>query len=300
MEDNKQKRLQDFQHYMQFDRQLSENTIEAYTRDIQAFLRFLDEKKFDETAYTEETLLLFFADRNANHYQRASLSRYLSSISLWCDFLVEQGLLKNNPCAIVDLPKKRAELPVFLTNEEITRLLKMPDTSSPIGFRDRLTFQLMLSTGLRVSEVIALTLGDLHLDEGFIRVIGKGNKERIVPIADVVLGWLQPYIKTQRPFLLTKNPSTETHLLVNQWGRPFTRQGIWKNLKKYVQAAGIEKNVTPHTLRHSFASALIQNGADLRIIQELLGHSDISTTQIYTHLNTSHLRQVYQESHPRT
>lgn len=290
---------QDFHHFMQFDRQLSDNTIVAYRMDIEAFLSFLNQVGLDLKSYTEETLLLFFADKNAKHYERASLSRYLSSISLWTDFLVEQGIRKNNPCRIVDLPKKRSELPIFLTDEEINRLLKAPDISHPIGFRDRVIFQLMLSTGLRVSEVIALKLDDIHLDDAFIRVIGKGNKERIVPITDVLLDWLKTYIEDKRPLLVKKNNGIEMHLLVNQWGRPFTRQGIWKNLKKYVQLAAISKNVTPHTLRHSFASSLIQNGADLRIIQELLGHSDISTTQIYTHLNTSHLRQVYQDAHPR-
>ncbi len=178
---------------------------------------------------------------------------------------------------------------------EVEMLLQTPDVKKPLGLRDRAILELMYATGLRVSEVINLKLADLHLELGIVQTLGKGQKERLVPIGDTAVMWVQRYLKTARPKLL-RTPND--YLFVNFHGNQLTRQGIWKNLKQQVKLAGIKKNVTPHTLRHSFATHILENGADLRIVQELLGHADISTTQLYTHLSKKRLAKIYNEAHP--
>jgi len=198
----------------------------------------------------------------------------------------------------IDTPKRAQHLPQVLSAHEVERLLAVPRLDTPLGLRDRALLEVMYATGLRVSETINLKMADLHLDLGLIQTIGKGDKERIIPIGDVAIDFVERYLKTARPKLATpkrRNP----YIFLNNHGGQLTRQGVWKNLKALVKAAGIEKNVTPHTLRHSFATHILENGADLRVVQELLGHADISTTQIYTHITKKRLAEVYNKYHPR-
>lgn len=198
----------------------------------------------------------------------------------------------------VDSPKKAQTLPDVLTVAQVNQLLSMPNTNQKLGIRDRAILETLYATGLRVSELVNLKLGDLHLPMNLLQTIGKGDKERIIPISDVAVDWLNRYLTTTRVALLDGKPNTE-FVFLNAHGRQLTRQAIWLMIKKYVNQAGIKRHVTPHTLRHSFATHLLENGADLRIVQELLGHSDISTTQIYTHVSHQHLTEVYNKYHPR-
>ena len=198
----------------------------------------------------------------------------------------------------IDSPKKVQKLPSTLSVDEVTRLIETPDTSKPLGMRNRAILEVMYATGLRVSELIEIKLGDLHLSIGLLQTIGKGDKERIIPLGDYAIQWIERYMNEARPQLI-KNLPNETHLFVNHHREPLSRQGIWKNLKQMGREAQIEKNITPHTLRHSFATHLLENGADLRIVQELLGHADISTTQIYTHITKQRMADVYKEHFPR-
>jgi integrase/recombinase XerD len=199
----------------------------------------------------------------------------------------------------ISLPKKTQHLPSVLTLEEVDRLLSTPDIAKPLGLRDRTLLETLYSTGMRVSEIIHIQLTDIHLDMGFIQTIGKGNKERIVPIGEVAEEWLQRYLQEGRPKLVKDEEAAQNYLFVNNHGKPLSRQGVWKNLKKLVMMANISKDISPHTLRHSFATHLLENGADLRVVQELLGHSDISTTQIYTHIHAQHMKDIYTKAHPR-
>ena len=202
-----------------------------------------------------------------------------------------------DPMTQVDPPKKAQHLPAVLTLAEVERLLQVPDTTTKLGVRNRAILEVMYATGLRVSELVNLSLDNLHLELGLIQTIGKGDKERIIPIGDIAAIWLTRYLKDIRPQL--GRTQDDKVIFLNDHGHQLTRQGVWKLIKQLVKAAGITKDVSPHTLRHSFATHILENGADLRIVQELLGHSDISTTQIYTHISNKRLMTVYEKAHPR-
>ena len=199
----------------------------------------------------------------------------------------------------ISLPKKTQHLPAVLTLDEVDRILATPDITKPLGLRDRTLLETLYSTGMRVSEIIHIKLEDIHLDMGFIQTIGKGDKERLVPIGEMAEDWINKYLTEGRPKLVKDEDETQSYLFVNNRGKPLSRQGVWKNLKKMVIMAHITKDISPHTLRHSFATHLLENGADLRVVQELLGHSDISTTQIYTHIHAQHMKDIYHQNHPR-
>ncbi len=227
----------------------------------------------------------------------ASVSRMISALRKFYRFLLREGAIKSDPMTKIDTPKKAQHLPATLSGTEIDALMAKPDTTKPLGLRDRAIFELMYATGLRVSEVVGLRLDQLHLAMNLLQVTGKGDKERLVPISPQAADWVNRYLQESRPRLI-KHQQPKA-VFVNFHGHALTRQAIWKNLKAYIASVGIEKDVTPHTLRHSFATRLLENGADLRVVQELLGHSDISTTQIYTHLSNQHLVAVYHKTHPR-
>ncbi|MEG2707890.1 MAG: site-specific tyrosine recombinase XerD, partial [Vagococcus sp.] len=229
-----------------------------------------------------------------------TIIRMVSSLRKFHQFLRQERKTDNDPMQYIDTPKKAQKLPKTLSIKEVEKIIEAPDTSDVLGIRDRAILEVMYATGLRVTELISLKLDDLHLSLGLLQTLGKGDKERIIPLGDVAIKWLEIYLENSRPELLYKNKKEKpTILFLNYKGEGFSRQGIWKNLKVYVTEAGIEKDVTPHTLRHSFATHLLENGADLRVVQELLGHADISTTQIYTHISKNRMADVYKAHFPR-
>lgn len=288
----------DFRHYLIVEKGLSENTVENYTRDIRRYTAFLKKQHTPSVVQDRFMILNFLAELKKAGLAANSVIRIVSSLRKFYRFLWENQLVKLDPMQQIDSPKREQHLPQVLSQSEVNRLLATPDTTTLLGIRDRTILEVMYATGLRVSELTHLKLTELHLSLGLIQTIGKGDKERLIPIGDVAIKWIKRYLDDVRPTFIRVGQHPE-ELFLNHYGRPFTRQGIWKNLKQIVREAGIDKDVTPHTLRHSFATHLLENGADLRVVQELLGHSDISTTQIYTHVSQKHLRQVYDRYHPR-
>ncbi|EPH13008.1 site-specific tyrosine recombinase XerD [Facklamia hominis] len=293
--------LEDFAHYLKIDQDKSDNTIQAYLRDLTIFFDYCDKSSIDQWEQVDYAFVQsYLNDLHQKNYATSSTSRMLSSLRQFFHYLLKEQIITLNPMQKVLGPKKEKHLPASLSLDQVEKILQAPDTSDYIGLRDRAILELMYATGLRVSELTHLSLRDLHLELGFIQTIGKGNKERLLPIGEEAAYWLNQYLQDVRPLFLAKKTSRHTqHVFLNQRGNPFTRQGIWKNLNKYVQIAGISMDVSPHMLRHSFATHLLENGADLRMVQELLGHSNISTTQIYTHISKHRLQEVYRDHFPR-
>lgn len=290
--------LDGFLEYLKFEKGLSENTLEAYGRDLSKFLAYLKQRKIENPRDVKRSDILAFVGQLLDEGAAFSSSaRHLSSIKSFFRFLILEGDITVNPADNLESPKIRRKLPEVLTVQEVEQLLSSPNVVSLTGLRDRAMFELMYATGLRVSELLSLEVDDVNLSAGYVRCLGKGRKERIVPVGKTASFWVERYIGRSRQKLI-KGTVNRT-LFVNAKGRKMTRQGFWKLLNKHIEHAGITKEVTPHTLRHSFATHLLENGADLRSVQEMLGHADISTTQIYTHLTKTHLREVYQKSHPR-
>lgn len=289
----------DYLHYLQIERGLSLNTRSSYERDLKKYLTFLAEQKISAYQEIDRYLIMEFLQQLHKEQQSsATVIRIISTLRGFHQFLRQERVTDHDPMQHIDSPKKVQKLPSTLSVDEVTRLIETPDTSKPLGMRNRAILEVMYATGLRVSELVELKLGDLHLAMGLLQTVGKGDKERIIPLGDYAIQWIERYMAEARVKLIKNNPN-ETHLFVNHHGQPLSRQGIWKNLKQIVREAGIEKNITPHTLRHSFATHLLENGADLRIVQELLGHADISTTQIYTHITKQRMADVYKQHFPR-
>jgi integrase/recombinase XerD len=287
-----------FLNYLQVEKGLSKRTLEAYSHDIIRFRNFLAENK--STSFSEEDTPLILKHlillRKSGLAAR-SRARHLVAIRGFYRFLVQEKILRNDPARLIDLPKSGLKLPQVLSLAEIELLINTPDTAKPIGLRDAAMLELLYAAGLRVSELINLKLQNINLEAGFVRVFGKGSKERIVPIGIYAQEKINEYLKTVRSRRLTHAPSP--YLFVARAGNPMTRQGFWKLLRRYAIKAGLGKKVTPHSLRHSFASHLLEGGADLRAVQVMLGHVDISTTQIYTHVTRDHLKKLHQKYHPR-
>ncbi|MGX7148882.1 site-specific tyrosine recombinase XerD [Enterococcus ureasiticus] len=289
----------DYLHYLQIERGLSLNTRKSYERDLHKYFAFLKEQKIDTWQVIDRYIIMEYLQILHNESNSsATIIRMISSLRGFHQFLRQERFTDHDPMQHIDSPKKAQKLPNTLSVEEVTLLIETPDTTKPLGIRNRTILEVMYATGLRVSELVELKLGDLHLAMGLLQTIGKGDKERIIPLGDYAIQWIEKYLEEARPILIKKNQN-ETHLFVNHHGHPLSRQGVWKNLKHIVQEAGINKNITPHTLRHSFATHLLENGADLRIVQELLGHADISTTQIYTHITKQRMADVYKQHFPR-
>lgn len=285
-------------NYLIFEKGLAEKTIESYSRDLTGYFDFLKTKGVLQISENDTPLILehLIALRN-NGLESRSTARHLVTIRGFYKYLVQQKIIKHDPAKLVDLPKSRLKLPDVLSVPEIKVLLSLPDVKTPLGLRNAAMLELLYAAGLRVSELVNLKLLDLNTEAGFVRVIGKGSKERIIPIGNFAKNRLNDYIKTARPLLLKDRVSP--YLFVARAGQPMTRQGFWKLLKQYALQAKITKKVTPHSLRHSFASHLLEGGADLRTVQIMLGHVDISTTQIYTHVAREHLKQMHAKYHPR-
>lgn len=290
--------IEDYLHYLQVERGLSANTIQSYRQDLQEADAFFKTQTKSIAEIDQFVILNFLEQLQQQHKARNTVIRVVSTLRRFFQYLVQFGVIKDDPMLKVDSPKKAQTLPDVLTVTQVNQLLSMPNINQKLGIRDRAILETLYATGLRVSELVNLKLGDLHLPMNLLQTIGKGDKERIIPISDVAVDWLNRYLTTTRVALLDGKPNTE-FVFLNAHGRQLTRQAIWLMIKKYVNQAGIKRHVTPHTLRHSFATHLLENGADLRIVQELLGHSDISTTQIYTHVSHQHLTEVYNKYHPR-
>lgn len=289
----------DYLHYLTIERGLSQNTRASYQRDLQQYLAFLQKKQVTQWQQIDRVIVLsFLQSLQEAGKSSATVIRMVSSLRRFHQYLRQERLTDHDPMQHIDSPKKQQKLPDTLSLQEVERLIETPDTRAVLGIRDRAILEVMYATGLRVSELIGLKLNDLHLSMGLLQTIGKGDKERIVPLGDLAIQWIETYLSDARPYLTRKTPD-ESHLFVNNHGTQLSRQGIWKNLKALVRQAGITKNVTPHTLRHSFATHLLENGADLRTVQELLGHADISTTQIYTHITKKRMTEVYKQHFPR-
>lgn len=287
-----------FLDYIALERGLSDNTRTAYAADLATFLAYLTAHRVGSVnAVKRDHVLGYMMDQKDRGLSTNSISRRLVSIKVFFRYLQQEGLLRTNVTEAMDSPKLWKILPGTLTYKEVERLLAAPNDSTPRGVRDRAMLETLYGTGLRVSELAHLTVDDLHFDAGYVRCMGKGKKERVVPIGENARHILQDYIAGTRPGLV--GPRETRVLFVTRRGTGFSRKGIWKLIKNYAHQAGITKNVKPHTLRHSFASHLLANGAPLRIIQEMLGHADITTTQIYTHVDSSRLKSVHAQFHPR-
>ena len=287
-----------FLNYLLVEKGLSQNTLEAYSRDIIRYRNFLAENQ--STAFSEQDTPLIL--RHLILLRKTGLSarsraRHLVAIRGFYRFLVQEKILRHDPARLIDLPRSGLKLPHVLSTKEIELLLKAPDTGKPNGVRDAAMLELLYAAGLRVSELIHLKLQDINLEAGFVRIFGKGSKERIVPISTPAREKINVYLKTTRSRCLKQTSSP--YLFIARAGKPMTRQGFWKLLRRYAMQAGIHKKITPHSLRHSFASHLLEGGADLRAVQIMLGHVDISTTQIYTHVTRDHLKKLHQKFHPR-
>lgn len=290
--------IDQFTDYIALERGLSPHTREAYRSDLERFVHFLQSRKLatlnEMTRRHVSDYLMAEKDRDM---AVSTLARRLVSIKVFARFLQQEGLLDRNVAEAMDSPRLWKMLPDTLTPAEVERLLNAPKGESPLAFRDRALLELLYGTGLRVSELAHLRVTDLHLDEKYLRCIGKGNKERVVPFGEKALTVLNEYLAVHRPALL-KGQTSDT-LFLTRRGTAFSRKGIWKLIKTHAHRAGITKNVTPHTLRHSFAGHLLARGAQLRVIQEMLGHADIATTQIYTHVDQGRLKSIHAQYHPR-
>lgn len=279
------------------ERGLSENTLQSYRRDLHklaAALRKSDRNLLD--AGRDDILAFLAAEMRAGRSPR-SLARYLSGYRQYYRWQLRQGRLAEDPTALIESPRLGRSLPKALTEEQVERLLAAPDTATPLGLRDRAMLELMYATGLRVSELTGLLLANLNLNQGVVRVLGKGDKERLVPLGDEAREWLQTYLREARPDLLKGAVAPQVFVTARRKG--LTRQSFWHRVRKHARTADIRRDISPHGLRHSFATHLLNHGADLRVVQLLLGHSDLSTTQIYTHVAREGLKRLHEKHHPR-
>ncbi|MGD9330667.1 MAG: site-specific tyrosine recombinase XerD [Desulfobacterales bacterium] len=284
--------------YLTVEKGLSSNTLESYSRDLRAFIGYLADQACNDLGSVRPTAILgYLIHLRKRGLSPRSRARHLVTLRGFFRFLHQEKLISGDPAALIELPKSGLHLPGVLSLPEIQALLAAPNRDRPAGLRDAAMLELLYAAGLRVSELIHLNVMDLNMEAGFVRVFGKGGKERIVPIGRMALTVLKDYLEGARPILL--KGLTSAYLFVARRGRPLSRQGFWKLIKKYALQAGLRHPVSPHTLRHSFASHLLEGGADLRVVQIMLGHADIATTQIYTHVSTARLKAIHRKYHPR-
>jgi len=291
--------LRSYLHYLQLEKNASSNTVDSYRHDLTRYLEHLDLSGIKGLDKVQgEHVSKFLRVLNTIGLSARSIGRNLSAIKGFHKFLVGERIVGHNPTMNIDVPKRSKTLPDILNQGEIERILDQPDPEQPLGLRDKAVLETMYATGIRVSELVGLRQSDLQLDLGVIRVMGKGSKERIVPIGSSATEWIKKYRLSVRSSLV-KRSDTRDVVFLNARGRPMTRMAIWNIVHRYTESAGIKKGVHPHTFRHSFATHLLEGGADLRAVQEMLGHSDISTTQIYTHIDREYLKEVHRTFHPR-
>ncbi len=292
------KLLDEFLSYLSIERGLSKNTISSYRTDILHFIAHLEARGIKDIGEIKRQdimkYLLYLKDKGISSN---SISRALVAIKMFYKFLVQERLAKDDVAGVLESPKLIRPLPNVLNPVEVDKLLSMPDTRDWLGIRDKAALELMYATGMRVSEMVELAMEGLNLDVGFAKCKGKGDKERIVPLGKFAKDAILRYMEKVRPRLLKAR--TDKHLFLSRLGKKISRQSFWKMIKKYARKARIKKEIMPHTLRHSFATHLLERGADLRVVQEMLGHADISTTQIYTHINKERLKSIHKQFHPR-
>lgn len=293
------KLLEQFLNHLSLEAGYSPNTIYSYKLDLERYFKFLNDRNVDSIENIKEkhiTGMIDFLKRKKR--KPSSITRNIASIRSFHKFLVREGITDNNPAGALESPRLWRKLPVVLDVEEMKRLLGIPKEDDFLGLRDKAILEFMYATGVRISELISVKRKDLLPEVELVLVIGKGQKERIVPVGAMAIHAIERYLKESRPQLANQN--SQDFLFLNRRGKPFSRMGLWKILRKYVILAGIKKKVSPHTIRHTFATHLLDGGADLRAVQEMLGHADISTTQIYTHLDRDYLKQEHKNYHPRS
>jgi len=277
---------------------LSANTLDAYRRDLEGLERWFSKRGTALASASRADILEYLSSNVSKGARPRTTARLLSSLRRFYGYLVREDKIKTDPTALIDSPKLGRPLPKSLSEEQVEKLLESPDVTKPLGLRDRAMLETLYATGLRVSELVGLTLSQVSLTQGVVRVIGKGDKERLVPLGEEAISWISRYLAEGRPKLV-RSRSTDA-LFVTTRGGPMTRQAYWHNLKNHTRKAGIEpKRLSPHTLRHAFATHLLNHGADLRVVQMLLGHADLSTTQIYTHVAQARLKTLHEQHHPR-
>jgi integrase/recombinase XerD len=290
--------LNEFLAHLRLERTLSENTAESYRFDLERLGSFLRSQGPGDLALVEAGhLSAYLRALHDVEFAAASIQRSISSLRGYFAFVVAEGLIARDPTVLLESPKSGRYLPAVLTVEEIEKILAAIDTKKRCGLRDRAMLETLYATGMRVSELSAFCEEHLLLDEGLVRIFGKGAKERLVPIGEVALDWIAAYRETERPLLA--RPSTDSTVFLNVRGAALSRMGIWKIIQFYVGMSGVGKHVSPHTFRHSFATHLLEGGADLRTVQEMLGHANIVTTEIYTHVDREYLKEVHRTFHPR-
>ena len=290
-----------FLNYLKVEKGLAENTIAAYNRDLAKFAAFADKRGQALTDIQRDLVVDFLASLYRQKLDSRSVARNLVALRNFFRFALSEGVIQTDPTLNLESPKVRRTLPGFLRLEEVDKLLEQPDLSKPLGVRDKAILELLYSTGLRVTELVNLRVGDLEMRMGCLRCIGKGDKERLVPVGRKALAAVEQYLSEVRPKLLRarRQAPAVPFLFINRLGGKLSRVGVWKILVNYGRRAGLRARLTPHKLRHSFATHLLERGADLRSVQLMLGHADISTTQIYTHVVEERLKQIYKAHHPR-
>ena len=290
--------IDEFLSYLSVERGLSNNTLSSYKRDLSNFFGYLKKRRIVSIdKVTRQMITSFMLSEKDRGLSANSISREVACLKSFFKFLVRENKIKDNITSVIESPKLWKKLPSALDLSEVEKLLKAPNIREPMGVRDKAMLELIYATGMRVSELINLKMDDLNMGVGFIKCLGKGQKERVVPFGSKAREWLVRYLDKARTSFLKKKVSN--FLFLTRLSRPMSRQMFWKIIKKYAVEARIKKDIMPHTLRHSFATHILERGADLRVVQEMLGHSDISTTQIYTHINKERLKSIHHKFHPR-
>lgn len=291
--------LESFLNHIALEKGLADNTTLSYEVDLKRYLGFLDSRNIASVEAIDLHVIQDYTELLSKlGLSASSVARNYSSIRTFHKFLILENITSKNPTELLETPRLARKLPEVLTVNEVIEILESPDIETSDGVRDRAMLEVLYGAGLRVSELIGLKIEHVFFDEELLRVLGKGSKERIVPVGAEALVWTKRYIAITRP-MVAKGLESKSQLFLNRFGKPFSRMGIYNIVRKYVDLSGISKRVYPHIFRHSFATHLLENGADLRAVQEMLGHSDISTTQIYTHVNRQYLREEYKTFHPR-
>ena len=298
-----QEQLTQFLEYLKVEKGYSKNTFSAYQNDLGQFVAFLQhlpqQRPQSWSAVTRDHIISYILEMKEREYASSTIARKVAAVKSFFKFMEQTGHLKSNPAKELDTPRAEKHLPATISAEDIDRLMAAPKGGAPAALRDRAMLEMLYATGLRVSELVALDLGDVDIENGTVRCMGKGRKERVLPVYDRAREALQTYIEKGRPRLVGSHNGEEA-LFLNRRGTRLTRQGLWLIIKHYVEEVGINDTVTPHTLRHSFATHMLSGGADLRAVQQMLGHANISTTQIYTQVTADRMREVYDKTHPRS